>query len=341
MSFRVRRAPRANVFENRRGFLYTGAIRFHDPSIGGRRLITIRKQVYFMELRQLQYFLIVTQELSFSKAAKKAYVSQQAISKAIQSLEDDLGVSLFTRLPHGVELTNYGQMLLKKAYSISNSVNEISFEMHAAKNNIQSLIPLAITAGAVSWLDVKKLLAFHDAYPDYHISTFVSADKDIEHDMIAEKIELGIMGSRGTTSKLEFTSLMEASTYLAVNRKNPLSEMNSVSLEDLKDQNFIIGSDDFYGCNQVKTLCNANGFSLNVLHQTHDISYVMKLLSFNEGVFLCPEPTLKLFGDKDIRLIPIRNDPKIYSIQLTCKKNATLSKGAALLKDYLLKKLKQ
>ena len=65
-----------------------------------------------MELRQLQYFLMVAQEQSFAKAAKKTYVSQQALSKSVLSLEQELGVPLFERLPHGVELTEYGLTLL-------------------------------------------------------------------------------------------------------------------------------------------------------------------------------------------------------------------------------------
>ena len=48
-----------------------------------------------MELRQLQYFLMVAQEQSFAKAAKKTYVSQQALSKSVLSLEQELGVPLF------------------------------------------------------------------------------------------------------------------------------------------------------------------------------------------------------------------------------------------------------
>ena len=47
-----------------------------------------------MELRQLQYFLMVAQEQSFAKAAKKTYVSQQALSKSVLSLEQELGRSV-------------------------------------------------------------------------------------------------------------------------------------------------------------------------------------------------------------------------------------------------------
>ena len=64
-----------------------------------------------MEFRQLQHFLVVAQELNFSKAAQKSYITQQALSKSIKILEKELGVPLFERLPRGLALTEYGTVL--------------------------------------------------------------------------------------------------------------------------------------------------------------------------------------------------------------------------------------
>ena len=120
-----------------------------------------------MELRQLQYFLMVAQEQSFAKAAKKTYVSQQALSKSVLSLEQELGVPLFERLPHGVELTEYGQTLLKKAYRITNSVNEAVSEIHNMKDNVGRTIQLAITTGVEDTFQVKDLLRFQVFGPEH------------------------------------------------------------------------------------------------------------------------------------------------------------------------------
>ena len=290
-----------------------------------------------MELRQLQYFLIVSQEQSFSKAARKAYVSQQAISKAIQNLEEELGVALFFRNAKGVSLTPFGQKLLKDAYSISNSVNSIAYNIHRTKGNIEHTVYLAITSGAAAWLDIEKLIEFRSIYPQYRVSIVVEADNAIEHDMITEKIELGIMGAKGTTTKIEFIELSSTRTFLAVNCNNPLAEKKSVEIADLAASDFIIGSDEFYGCNQVKTLCNAAGFLPHVAHQTHDFRLINKLLQYNEGVFLCPEQIVKYMDKEKIRILPIVNDPRFFSIQLASKKDAILSEGAGLLKKYILK----
>ena len=77
-----------------------------------------------MELRQLQYFLTVAEEESFIKASKRAYVSQQALSKSIMSLEQELNTTLFIRGPHGVKLTEAGQLLFRRAYNISYYISD-------------------------------------------------------------------------------------------------------------------------------------------------------------------------------------------------------------------------
>ena len=291
-----------------------------------------------MELRQLQYFLMVAQEQSFAKAAKKTYVSQQALSKSVLSLEQELGVPLFERLPHGVELTEYGQTLLKKAYRITNSVNEAVSEIHSMKDNVGRTIQLAITTGVEDTFQVKDLLRFQDIYPQYRISTIASTDREIERMMLSEKIELGILGARGDSSKLDFTCLRESATLLAVHRDNPLSQRASVCLEDLKEECFISGASDYYANNRMRAICNMLGFTPDVRHQTENITYIAQLVDNGQGIFLCPATSMESFDYPNIRLVPIRDDPKIFSVHLATKKNHLLSAGAALFRDFILEK---
>ena len=68
-----------------------------------------------VDLRRLRYFAAVAEELSFSRAAVRLGVSQQALSSQIRSLEDQVGRSLFFRTTRQVELTAAGRALLPKA----------------------------------------------------------------------------------------------------------------------------------------------------------------------------------------------------------------------------------
>lgn len=93
-----------------------------------------------MELRNLQYFISVYQELSFSKAAKKCLVSQPSISAAIGQLEAELDKQLFIRHAKGASPTQAGKQFYPGAVKV---INEMSM-LQGLFDECQPLVPLRI-----------------------------------------------------------------------------------------------------------------------------------------------------------------------------------------------------
>src|SRR6185369_3466641 len=71
-----------------------------------------------MELRHLRYFMAVGEEQHYNRAAQRLRVAQPALSRQIQDLEEELGFTLFDRLPRGVRLSLAGQLFLEDARRI-------------------------------------------------------------------------------------------------------------------------------------------------------------------------------------------------------------------------------
>ncbi len=82
-----------------------------------------KRDKIFMDLKQLQYFVVCAQTGSFSDAAKNLYSTQPSVSKVIKGLEDTLGMQLFERLPRGIRLTVQGHKIYEYASKIINEVN--------------------------------------------------------------------------------------------------------------------------------------------------------------------------------------------------------------------------
>ncbi len=114
----------------------------------------IGKRGVFMELRVLNYFLVVAQEENITKASKLLHVSQPTLSRQLMQLEEELGVSLFKRSNHSIVLTNEGRMLKRRAQEmvsladktikeLSESSEELSGEISIGCSELQSMRELA------------------------------------------------------------------------------------------------------------------------------------------------------------------------------------------------------
>src|SRR5256885_16952097 len=82
-----------------------------------------------MELRHLRYFIAVAEAMNFTKAAARLRVAQPSLSRQVQALEDEIGVSLLKRSPRGVTLTAEGKLFLEAARQLmtraDDSVNKV------------------------------------------------------------------------------------------------------------------------------------------------------------------------------------------------------------------------
>ena len=78
-----------------------------------------------MEIRQLRYFISVAEHLNFTEAAKQLFVAQPAVSQQIKSLEKEIGIKLFVRDKHSVQLTPAGKVFLNDAIEMLNRFEDV------------------------------------------------------------------------------------------------------------------------------------------------------------------------------------------------------------------------
>ncbi len=140
-----------------------------------------------MELRHLRYFIAVSEEGSFVRAARRLRVAQPALSKQIRDLEGEVGVALFQRLPRGVELTQAGDAFLVEARSTLDGAARAVHKAQSAAEHRACNLYFAHGELAACTAPVEHLLAaFRDAYPDVHVRV-TSADDAETHDAVRER----------------------------------------------------------------------------------------------------------------------------------------------------------
>jgi DNA-binding transcriptional LysR family regulator len=125
-----------------------------------------------MDLKQINYFMWVYEERSFSKAAAKANVVQSALSMQIRRIEDEFGVLLFNRLPRGVEPTEAGRKLYERCVPITRNLALAREELSGASNlaALSGVIRVGLPGSFNRGILCNILLPFMERYPDVRLT---------------------------------------------------------------------------------------------------------------------------------------------------------------------------
>ncbi len=142
---------------------------------------------------RLKVFYTVSQKLSFTKAASELFITQPAVTKHINELEQQLGVGLFKRHGNSISLTPAGQIVVQYAQQI--------FQTYAAMENalaqLQSVASGTIRIGASTTLAqyvLPRILAlFKTAHPAIHFTFSIGNSEFIEQQVMTEKIDIAVV----------------------------------------------------------------------------------------------------------------------------------------------------
>jgi DNA-binding transcriptional LysR family regulator len=243
-----------------------------------------------VELRQLEHFVAVAEEMSFTRAARRLSYVQSALSVSIRALESDLGVRLFDRTTHSVALTDAGEALLSSARRTLASVEQVRDRAAALQGVLRGTLRIGIMQSFGS-LDIPALLGrFHLEHPHVEIEMRPSVGGS---QALVEELK------RGGTD-IAFVSLMEdpvgvSATQLDVEDLHLVGTPEllprrggRVELNSLSDVGFV----DFPTGWGVRTAVDrafaAAGVARRVPVEVADVGTLLQLVRAGLGVALLP-----------------------------------------------------
>lgn len=257
-----------------------------------------------MELRQLEYFCMVSKLSNFTKAAEQLYVSQPAITKAIRNLEEELALTLFYRDKKRVVLTLEGQLFLVQAEKILHTVQQAVAELANCTTKEKGTINLAVPPmiGADLFPDI--FTKFTRAYP--HINLVVTEDGSVSSlDRIkAGELELGIIILPDNSDSICSFTVTEEEYLLCVPRGHALARETAVDFCQLRSEKFILLKPGFYQHHAIINRCLNKNFMPEIIFSSSYIRTIKSLIANGSGVsFLMRMST--------------QNDPQVITIPLT------------------------
>ena len=185
-----------------------------------------------LDLRKLRYFLAVAYHLNFGRAAEELLLAQPALSRAIQALETDLGVTLFKRDHHKVTLTPPGAALAREAETLLARAAAARRHVQAASRTASTLT-VGFRPGIII-TDVAR--QFTKEHPETAVNA-IRIEWDEQHAAVADgRVDIAWIRTPIADADLVITPLFDDPEVVALPAAHRLAGRDSVSLEDLANE---------------------------------------------------------------------------------------------------------
>lgn len=287
-----------------------------------------------MTFGQLDIFVTLAETRGFTAAALRLGISQPAVSHALKSLEDELGITLFNRTVSPIELTPLGERLLSRAREILGLADAMHQEASEYRGVQTGRLRIG-SFGATSSLQIlpRLLEAFHAAHPGIEVLIEEAADDEIIRWIEDRRIDLGFVvlpDERFRTwpvAQDQFVALVAADSALAM--------QSSIRLEQLCEMPFIMPESG--SARIIRRLFTQARLSPNVRYRTSQMLSTLTMVARNQGVSVVAEMALPPTNGKEGWVSKPLNSVRTRKIGLAMHPHATPSPAAVAFVEVVKK----
>ena len=193
---------------------------------------------------RLKVFCSVANNMSFTKAARELGITQPAVSKHIQELEQECGVLLLNRLGNGVELTDAGRLLLQHALEIVESYRRLEFDMDILNRRNAGLLRIGTSATIARYILPACLASFSTHFRHINISLIEADSAEIERAVSQGDIDLGLVEFPSHHSSLRYTPFMYDELLLIASSQASCIDRDTITIDELASMPLVVGCEN-------------------------------------------------------------------------------------------------
>jgi len=193
-----------------------------------------------LNIKQLQVFVAVAREKSFTRAANSLYMTQPAVSWQIKSLEEELEALLLERRDRYVALTQAGEEFLPYAASMVNTWEQSLAVIGELKGFQRGYLNIASSTLPGEYLLPQAIGGFSKKYPGIKILLSIQDTGEVVEKVLSDKVHLGVTGAKVASEDLEFYPFYQDELVFIADPGHPLMQCQGLGLEDLLRYPFVL-----------------------------------------------------------------------------------------------------
>lgn len=183
---------------------------------------------------RLNVFCSVAKTLSYTKAAQELHITQPAITKHVQELENQYKTRLIERMGNKIVLTHAGEVLLEHSIAILKEYAQLDFVMNMLHGDPKGTLRLGASTTIAQYVLPPVLALFKTKFPDVNISLISGNSDDIESELMDHHIDLGLIEGNKRLPNLKYTHLVDDELVAIASTQSKYAKYDELTIDDLR-----------------------------------------------------------------------------------------------------------
>ncbi len=298
-----------------------------------------------MLLKELRYVLAIHNYGTMAKASQHLYISQPALSKYIQNLEDTLGVELFHRNNGRLTLTFAGEHYVSAAQRMLEIFEHLESELTDVQNAEKGRIRLGISTFRGPYLLPKVISKFHKQYPEIDLNVTEESAENLEQMLSHGELDIAILNIPLSNSNLEYIPILEEEILLAIPPEHTANEFAVakdgyrypwIDLKHFETDSFILLKPQFKTRQITNAILNTINFSPKSVIETGNINTAYRLAANGYGATFIPETYVHNSSSSvKAKVYSFGESKTKITLAAVYKKDAYMSKACQIFLDMI------
>jgi DNA-binding transcriptional LysR family regulator len=266
-----------------------------------------------LDLRLVEYFIAVAEELHFGRAAERLHIAQPSLSQQIRRLEALLGVSLLERNSRHVHLTAAGEALLAEGRK---ALSQAQHAIQTVRSAGAPRLTVGFYGSAASELLPDVLRAFSERLPGVEVTVRELLLGSIDH-ILDGSVNIAFTRLLPGQTELEVEVLTEEPRLAALANTHPLASHQTLTFANLRDESFVTNPVAKQGGPPPRWLAEQrrHGLPGRIAAQATSLQEILALVSAGRGVCLVPQAVAHHYPHAGVAYVPITDaDSAVVSL---------------------------
>lgn len=275
---------------------------------------------------------------TMQRVSEVMHTSIATVSQQLNLLEQETDTVLFEKVGRRVQLTHEGNAFVEKIRPVLNQLDLIENSLKDSSEEVQGTVRIAAFTSALEKIVIPSVSQLSKVYPKLQVLlTEMEPDSSIPL-LDAFQFDLAIVAYSEKPDLLEQSQrkvmkLGRDQLMVLVSEENPLASLHQVTIEDLKEQNWVLEPEGTYLYEYTRQLCRNAGYAPNVVNVVQSYLSMHSLIAENLGIGILPEMAI-IKSMKRIRVLPLH--PKAErDIYLVARKNIATTRALKLVTEVI------